>query len=77
MLGTHNIGPEKKDKKLGPWDLNVELLALEASGGSGGGGWWVGGSGVATPPPPPPQELRAMHTKCTVLSMQTHRFTQQ
>ena len=49
--------------------------AVADLGGGGGGGGGGGFRGLQ-----PPQKLRAIHTKCTtntVLSMQTHRFTQQ
>ena len=48
--------------------FSVMVVSVADLGGGGGGGLQ------------PPQKLRAIHTKCTtntVLSMQTHRFTQQ
>ena len=57
--------------------FNPVLVTSVSSGGSRGGG---GGGGGGFRGLQPPQKLRAIHTKCatnTVLSMQTHRFTQQ
>ena len=58
--------------KVADFGLSRETVDAVADRGGGGGGGFRGLQ--------PPQKLRAIHTKCTfntVLSMQTHRFTQQ